>query len=168
MTTGNRPASGAPLMCVNGFAVRRGLAAAVHRWWRARLPPPDQRPPPPPPPPLPPPPPPPPRRPQLDDDLSPSEEEALSPLPHHVSPPPSPPPCRDPWVQLGCSLRPSCHAIPYHSIPCVAMASDRPRGEVAPLFTRQPGDVIVCVVFVCPPRSTRQPGEVVARVQTRG
>jgi len=33
---------------------------------------------------------------------------------------------------------------------------------------RQPGEVIVCVVFVCPPRSTRPPGEVVARVQTRG
>jgi hypothetical protein len=80
-----------------GFAVRRGLAAAINRWWR-RLPPP----------------PPPPRRPQLDDDLSPAEEAALSPLPHHLSPPPSPPPGQDPWVQ---PLPPmSCHAIPYHSM----------------------------------------------------
>jgi hypothetical protein len=100
-----------------GFAVRRGLAAAIHRWWR-RLPPPPPPPllqPPPPPPPRrsqPPPPPPPPRRPQLDDNLSPAEEAALSPRPHHVSPPPSPPPGQDPWVQ---PLPPmSCHAIPYH------------------------------------------------------
>jgi hypothetical protein len=39
---------------------------------------------------------------------------------------------------------------------------------MVPLFTRQPGDVIVCVVSVCPPRSTRPPGEVVARVQGIG
>jgi hypothetical protein len=82
-------------------------------------PPPPRRPQPPPPPPppqrpLPLSPPPPPRRPQLDDDLAPAEEAALSPLPHHVSPPPSPPPGQDPWVQ---PLPPmSCHAIPYHSM----------------------------------------------------
>ena len=67
-----------------GFAVRRGLAAAVFHWWRRShaL---GQRPPAPPssivvlpPPPSPPPPPPPPSRPpQLDDDLS-DEVELLS------------------------------------------------------------------------------------------
>ena len=68
----------APMICMAlGFAVRRGLAAAVYHWWRrshAFV----QRPPAPPssivvllpPPSPPPPPPPPPRRPQLDDDLS--------------------------------------------------------------------------------------------------
>jgi hypothetical protein len=67
-----------------GFAVRRGLAAAVYHWWRrshAFV----QRPPVPPssivvlppPPSLPPPPPPPSRPPQLDDDLS-DEVELLS------------------------------------------------------------------------------------------
>ena len=67
-----------------GFAVRRGLAAAVHHWWR-RSHAPVRRPPAPPspmlvllPPPLPPPPPPPPpRHPQLDDDLT-DEVELLS------------------------------------------------------------------------------------------
>ena len=67
-----------------------------------------------PPPLLPPHPPPQPRRPQLDDDLSPAEEAALSPRPHNVSPPPSPPPGQDLWMQ---PLPPmSCHAIPYHSM----------------------------------------------------
>ena len=113
-----------------GFAVRRGLAAAVYHWWRRspalrqRPPTPPQppppsllQPPPPPPPrrPQPPPPLPPPRRPQLDDDLSPAEEAALSPLPHHAySPPPSPPPGQDLWVQPPPPM--SCHAIPYHSM----------------------------------------------------
>ena len=64
------PKLGPMIRMALGFAVRRGLAAAIHRWWR-HVP----APPPPmfvllPPPLPPPPPPPPPRRPQLDDDLS--------------------------------------------------------------------------------------------------
>ena len=50
---------------------------------------------------------------------------------------------------LGCSLRPTCHAIPYHTIPCVALSSNLLMGEAVPLFTRQPGDVIVCVLCLC-------------------
>ena len=68
-----------------GFAVRRGLAAAVYHWWRRSHAFIRRAPPAPPspmlvrlPPPLPPPPPPPlPRRPQLDDDLT-DEVELLS------------------------------------------------------------------------------------------
>ena len=101
-----------------GFAVRQGLATAVHRWWRhvpsLGLAPLLLR-----------------QRPrQLDDDSSSDSEASRAPL--------------------------------------FACAAPRSTGELVPPSTRQPGNVAVCVVFVCPPRSTHQPGEVVARVQTRG
>ena len=109
-----------------GFAVRRGLAAAVHRLWR-RSPSPHQRPPPPSPPsPPPPPPPPPPRRPQLDDDLSSAEEEALSPLPYHISPRP-----RLLRAETLRCLRPP-HAMPYtipfHTMCCAVVQPPDGRG----------------------------------------
>ena len=71
------PKLGPMIRMALGFAVRRGLAAAVHRWWRHVPSPPS------PlfvllPPPLPPPPPPPPPRCfQIDDDLT-DEVELLS------------------------------------------------------------------------------------------
>ena len=71
------PKLGPMIRMALGFAVRRGLAAAVHRWWRHVPSPPSPMlvllPPPLPPPP----PPPPPRRFQLDDDLT-DEVELLS------------------------------------------------------------------------------------------
>jgi hypothetical protein len=104
-----------------GFAVRRGLAAAVYHWWR-RFPALGQRPPtpPPPPPPSPPPsplPPPPPPAPPAPPGLHPP------PPPPPLPPPPPPPPPRRPQLDddLSSAEEQSLSSWPYHAMPCHAI-----------------------------------------------
>ena len=52
--------------------------------------------------------------------------------------------------------------------PLSVCAAPRSTGDLLPPSTRPSGDVTVCVVFVCPPRSTRLSGEVVARPWLHG